>query len=115
MTFIAKLPLMLFIHLTNYYSRNYLSHTIISEIMENHILQLTFCSAAVIDDDSRVSAYNILGERVTLERSTTNDENSTDNEINTTNESTMNILINGKSRMIEGDFMATNGVLHVSF
>jgi hypothetical protein len=86
-----------------------------SEIMENHILQLTFCSAAVIDDDSRVSAYNILGERMTLERATTNDENSTDNEINTTPiESTMNILINGKSRMIEGDFMATNGVLHVS-
>lgn len=84
--------------------------------MENHILQLTFCSSAVIDDDSRVSAYNILGERMTLERATTtDDENSTDNEINTiTNESPMNILINGKSRMIEGDFMATNGVLHVS-
>lgn len=83
--------------------------------MENHILQLTFCSAAVIDDDSRVSAYNILGERMTLERATTTDENSTDNEINTTtDESPMNILINGKSRMVEGDFMATNGVLHVS-
>lgn len=83
--------------------------------MENHILQLTFCSAAVIDDDSRVSAYNILGERMTLERATTTDENSTDNEINTTtDESPMSILINGKSRMVEGDFMATNGVLHVS-
>lgn len=84
--------------------------------MENHILQLTFCSAAVIDDDSRVSAYNILGERMTLERSSNeNDENATDNEINKkTNESPMNILINGKSRMVEADYMATNGVLHVS-
>lgn len=83
--------------------------------MENHILQLTFCSAAVIDDDSRVSAYNILGERMTLERSSETDENSTDNEINTSsNDSPMDIIINGESRMIEGDFMATNGVLHVS-
>lgn len=84
--------------------------------MENHILQLTFCSVAVVDDDSRVSAYNILGERMTLERSTKeNDENSTDNEINTSSdEAPMNLLINGKSRMVEADHMATNGVLHVS-
>ncbi len=75
---------------------------------------MTFCSAAVIDDDSRVSAYNILGERMTLERSSENDENMTGNEINTSSESSMNILINGKSKMIEADFMATNGVLHVS-
>lgn len=89
----------------------YISRTIIhTEIMENHILQLTFCSAAVIDDDSRVSAFNILGERMTLERLST--ENATDNEINS--ESSTDILINGKSKMIEADFMATNGVLHVS-
>lgn len=83
--------------------------------MENHILRLTFCSSAVIDDDSRVSAFNMLGEKMSLERSSGDDDNSTDNEINTTNKSTINILVNGKSRMIEEDLMATNGVLHVSY
>lgn len=82
--------------------------------MENHILRLTFCSAAVIDDDSRVSAFNMLGEKMSLERITASDDNNTDNEINTTNEASMNILVNGKSKMIEEDLMATNGVLHVS-
>lgn len=77
---------------------------------------MTFCSAAVIDDDSRVSAFNMLGEKMSLERSSNgDDDNSTDNEINTTNESSMNILVNGKSKMIEEDLMATNGVLHVSY
>jgi hypothetical protein len=83
--------------------------------MENHILRLTFCSAAVIDDDSRVSAFNMLGEKMTLERSSGDENNSTDNEINTTSESSMNILVNGKSRMLEEDLMAIAGVLHVSF
>jgi uncharacterized surface protein with fasciclin (FAS1) repeats len=105
-------------------SNNYYSLVIIvfffihfpqTEIMENHILRLTFCSAAVIDDDSRVSAFNMLGEKMTLERNSSDEDNSTDNEINTTSESSMNILVNGKSRILEEDLMATNGVIHVSF
>uniref|UniRef100_A0A336KVQ9 CSON015538 protein n=1 Tax=Culicoides sonorensis TaxID=179676 RepID=A0A336KVQ9_CULSO len=81
-----------------------------TNILRNHILDLTFCSSAVADD-AKTSAYNLLGERIELEYSDDVPE-ATENEIaDLTNKKF--IMINKKSRMTETDLMGTNGVIHI--
>ncbi|XP_063706199.1 transforming growth factor-beta-induced protein ig-h3 isoform X2 [Culicoides brevitarsis] len=81
-----------------------------SNILKNHILDLTFCSSAVADD-AKTSAYNLLSERIELEY-TDEAPDTTENEIaDMTNKRF--IIINKKARMTETDLMATNGVIHI--
>lgn len=79
-------------------------------------MDLTFCSSAVADDEAKVSAFNMLGEKMIFERSARNaDEDKTTNEIrpDTEAKSGADILINEKARIIERDLMGTNGVVHI--
>lgn len=78
-------------------------------------MDLTFCSSAVADTEAKVSAYNMLGEKMIFERSVENEDAKATNEIsakaNTRNEAP--ILINEKAKIMERDLMGTNGVVHV--
>jgi transforming growth factor-beta-induced protein len=75
-------------------------------------MDLTFCSSAVADPEAKVSAYNMLGEKMIFERSVENEDDKVTNEIRTTvNEAV--ILINDKAKIMERDLMGTNGVLHI--
>lgn len=85
--------------------------------MKNHLLDLTFCSAAVANENTKTTAFNMLGEKMSFER-VDKSENSEDSE-NRTNaiekddDETSNIVINGKAKIIESDVMGSNGVIHV--
>lgn len=82
--------------------------------MKNHILDLTFCSAAVIDPEARVSAYNMLGQKMIFEKisnATAKDDEKMTNEIKANLDDA--ILINEKARILERDLVATNGVVHI--
>lgn len=83
------------------------------DILKNHILDMTFCSVAVVDG-AKTSAVNTMGERMQLERvaasKKTTDSPSEAEDLATTSKS---IVINGKSEITESDVMATNGVMHV--
>lgn len=76
-------------------------------------MDLTFCASAVADDEAKVSAYNMLGEKMIFERSS--DEDKATNEIRPEAEAKTGapILINEKAHIIERDLMGTNGVVHV--
>lgn len=79
-------------------------------------MDLTFCGAAVVDDEAKVSAYNMLGEKMIFERSVENaDEDKATNEIRPqpAGKNGATILINEKARMMEQDLMGTNGVVHI--
>lgn len=85
----------------------------IADILKNHILDMTFCSVAVVEG-AKTSAVNTMGERMNLERVTvpkTTSESPSEAEdlVGGTN----SIVINGKSEITESDIMATNGVMHV--
>jgi uncharacterized surface protein with fasciclin (FAS1) repeats len=81
--------------------------------IKNHMLDMTFCSAAVADNNAKTSAFNILGEKMTFERVEDEKLNST-NEIDESDDDDEDeIRINGKAKIIEADLMATNGVIHV--
>lgn len=76
-------------------------------------MDLTFCTAAVADNEAKVSAYNLLGEKMIFERSTNNsDDDKTTNEIRP-EASEASIMINEKARIVENDIMGTNGVVHI--
>lgn len=85
----------------------------IPDILKNHVMDLTFCASAVADDEAKVSAFNMLGEKMIFERST--DDDKTTNEIRSEMESKSGapILINEKARIVERDLMGTNGVVHI--
>lgn len=79
-------------------------------------MDLTFCSSAVADDEAKVSAFNMLGEKMIFERSTPNaDDDKTTNEIRPEAEAKSGavILVNEKARILERDLMGTNGVVHI--
>lgn len=79
-------------------------------------MDLTFCSSAVVDDEAKVSAYNMLGEKMIFERSSENEgADKTTNEIRSERQSKSEsaILINEKARIVEQDLMGTNGVVHI--
>lgn len=82
--------------------------------MKNHILDLTFCSSAVMDPEARVSAYNMLGQKMIFEKTsnaTAKDEEKMTNEIKANLDGT--IIINDKAKILERDLVATNGVVHI--
>ncbi|XP_031621151.1 transforming growth factor-beta-induced protein ig-h3 [Contarinia nasturtii] len=81
-------------------------------ILKNHILDMTFCSVAVVEG-AKTSAINTMGERMDLERIVTPKASSeSPSEAEDLAES-KNIVINGKSQITETDIMATNGVMHI--
>lgn len=88
---------------------------LVPDILKNHIMDLTFCSSAVVDDEAKVSAYNMLGEKMIFERSVEDGADKTTNEIRpeASTKSGRSILINEKARIMERDLMGTNGVVHI--
>ncbi|XP_055294837.1 transforming growth factor-beta-induced protein ig-h3 [Sitodiplosis mosellana] len=85
-------------------------------ILKNHILDMTFCSVAVVEG-AKTSAVNTMGERMNLERvavpKATSDSPSEAEDLVGEGGAANSILINGKSEIVESDIMATNGVMHV--
>lgn len=84
-------------------------------ILKNHILDMTFCSVAVVDG-AKTSAINTMGERMNLERIEVPRTESSSSESPSEAADlvgTKSIVINGKSQITESDIMATNGVMHV--
>lgn len=83
--------------------------------MKNHILDLTFCASAVMSPEARVSAYNMLGQKMIFEKSSTNDLNDEKitNEIKAKVGNSDEIVINEKAKILERDLMGTNGVVHI--
>ncbi|XP_065721692.1 transforming growth factor-beta-induced protein ig-h3 isoform X2 [Drosophila suzukii] len=73
-----------------------------SNILKNHLLDLTFCSLATVPG-AKTTAYNLLGEPLLLNR--------THLAANQTGPAP--IYINNLAKIIEADIMGTNGVLHV--
>ncbi|KAH8265553.1 hypothetical protein KR038_010486, partial [Drosophila bunnanda] len=73
-----------------------------SNILKNHLLDLTFCSLATVPG-AKTTAYNLLGEALLLNR-THLDKNQT---------GPAPIYINNLAKVIDADIMGTNGVLHV--
>lgn len=85
-------------------------------ILKNHLLDLTFCSAAVAESQAKTTAFNMLGEKMSFERieKSENDTEKVTNEIDKEDdEPVSSISINGKAKVIETDIMGTNGVIHV--
>lgn len=82
-------------------------------ILKNHILDMTFCSVAVVEG-AKTSAVNTMGERMNLERaSAKKSATESPSEAEDLVDKTKPIVINGKSEITESDIMATNGVMHV--
>lgn len=79
-------------------------------------MDLTFCSSAVADDEAKVSAYNMLGEKMIFERESEDAAaDKTTNEIRSGPQikSRAPVLINEKAYITETDLMGTNGVVHI--
>ncbi|XP_023159763.2 transforming growth factor-beta-induced protein ig-h3 isoform X2 [Drosophila hydei] len=73
-----------------------------SNILKNHILDLTFCSLATLPG-AKTTTYNLLGEPLLLNR--------TRSALNQTEQPA--IYINNAAKILDADIMGTNGVLHV--
>ncbi|KAH8369235.1 hypothetical protein KR009_005189, partial [Drosophila setifemur] len=73
-----------------------------SNILKNHMLDLTFCSLATVPG-AKTTAYNLLGEPLLLNR--------TQRDVNQTAPAA--IYINNVAKILTADIMGTNGVLHV--
>ncbi|KAM7362558.1 midline fasciclin isoform 2-T2 [Cochliomyia hominivorax] len=74
-----------------------------SNILKNHILDLTFCSVASVPG-AKTTAYNLLGEPMRFNRSKSEDSET---------KTEQPVLINGIAKIIEADIMGSNGVMHV--
>lgn len=86
-----------------------------TDLLKNHILDMTFCSIAVADE-AKTSAINSLGERISFERvDAAQSGRSTEAAASEVDDLTgaKVILVNGEARVSESDIMAINGVLHV--
>lgn len=98
------------------FSKSFFLLIFLPDILKNHIMDLTFCTPAVADDEAKVSAYNILGEKMIFERLTNkSDDEKATNEIRpeVPSKSGAPIVINEKARIVENDIMGTNGVVHI--
>ncbi|KAH8307547.1 hypothetical protein KR044_001690, partial [Drosophila immigrans] len=73
-----------------------------SNILKNHMLDLTFCSLATLPG-AKTTAYNLLGEPLLFNR--------TERNPNSTEESA--VYINNVAKILTADIMGTNGVLHI--
>lgn len=82
-----------------------------ADIIKNHILEMSFCSVAVVDG-VRTGAENYLGLKLNLERADASTDEPNENEIADLT-GIKSIIINGKAKIIESDIVGTNGVLHV--
>uniref|UniRef100_U5EZ19 Putative fasciclin n=1 Tax=Corethrella appendiculata TaxID=1370023 RepID=U5EZ19_9DIPT len=89
-----------------------------TNILKNHILDITFCSMAAING-VKTSTYNLLSEKLEFEYENkkkpinapvTDAEQLTEADDLAKMDS---ILINGESRILETDLIATNGAVHV--
>jgi len=83
-----------------------------SNILKNHILDLTFCSVASVPG-AKTTAFNLLGEAMRFNRSkvaTTTTETKSE-VVDLLGEQP--VVINGMAKIIEADLMGTNGVVHV--
>lgn len=83
-----------------------------TDILKNHILDMTFCSVAVVDG-AKTSAINTMGEKMNLERVELPKSSTESSSEAAALVATKSIVINGKSEITETDIMATNGVMHV--
>ncbi|XP_059609251.1 transforming growth factor-beta-induced protein ig-h3 [Phlebotomus argentipes] len=81
-----------------------------TNILKNHILDLTFCSCAVLNT-VMTNTYNLLDQKMTFER--VEAEKATEESEIADMTATKEITVNGMAKMTESDIMATNGVIHV--
>lgn len=84
---------------------------IFTDILKNHILDLTFCSVAVVPE-AKTTAYNLLGQAMSFERSSSEEEKTQDAEIADLT-GIQDIIVNKQAKVTENDIMGTNGVIHV--
>lgn len=93
-----------------------------TDILKNHILDMTFCSGAVAGENAKTSTFNLMGEkmlfqRVAIKRSPQNEnqteETTTRSQAEDEEQNDYDILINDKAKIVEFDIMGKNGVLHV--
>lgn len=82
-----------------------------TNILKNHILDLTFCTVAVVPD-AKTTAYNVLGQAMSFERSSLNDQQMQGTEISDLS-GIQDVIVNGQAKITESDIMGTNGVVHV--
>ncbi|XP_034488844.1 transforming growth factor-beta-induced protein ig-h3 isoform X2 [Drosophila innubila] len=75
-----------------------------SNILKNHMLDLTFCSLATLPG-AKTTAYNLLGEPLLFNR--------TQRAANSTEEQESAVYINSVAKILDADIMGTNGVLHI--
>lgn len=82
-----------------------------TNILKNHILDLTFCSVAAVAD-AKTTAYNLMGQAMVFERSRMDDKKLQGTEVSDL-AGVQDIIINGEARILETDLMGTNGVIHI--
>lgn len=88
---------------------------VLADILRNHILDLTFCSAAVVDN-AKTNTFNVLGDRLNFERKNASsarleEAGGADESLDLAQQT--DVVINGQSRIMDADIMATNGVIHI--
>uniref|UniRef100_A0A6B2EGS4 Putative transforming growth factor-beta-induced protein ig-h3 isoform x2 n=1 Tax=Phlebotomus kandelakii TaxID=1109342 RepID=A0A6B2EGS4_9DIPT len=81
-----------------------------TNILKNHVLDLTFCSCAVVNT-VLTNTYNLLDQKMTFER--VEAEKPTEGSEVADMTGTKDITVNGMAKITEADLMATNGVIHV--
>ncbi|XP_055698928.1 transforming growth factor-beta-induced protein ig-h3 [Phlebotomus papatasi] len=81
-----------------------------TNILKNHILDLTFCSCAVLNT-VMTNTYNLLDQKMTFERVDAEKPEEATEIADLT--ASKDITVNGMAKITEADIMATNGVIQV--
>lgn len=79
-----------------------------TNILKNHILDITFCSLAAING-VKTTTYNLLSEKLEFEYASMAKTELDD----MSNKKDQRLMINGVANLQETDLMGTNGVVHV--
>ncbi|XP_058821711.1 transforming growth factor-beta-induced protein ig-h3 isoform X2 [Topomyia yanbarensis] len=79
-----------------------------SNILKNHILDITFCSLAAVNG-VKTTTYNLLSEKLEFEHVSMGKTETED----MSNKKSQHLRINGVATVQESDLMGTNGVVHV--